>query len=820
MTKYNPKKIEAKWQKYWETHKTFLAKNGSKKPKKYILTEFPYPSGAGLHMGHLRGYVAGDATSRYYRMKGFEVLFPMGWDAFGLPAENFAIKTGVQPAVSTAANIKNAKRQMQSWGLSLDWSREVNTTDPEYYKWTQWLFLKFFEAGLAYEATGLINWCPKDKTGLANEEVINGACERCGTMVEKKELRQWYLKITAYAEKLLKGLEKDLAEWPEQVKLQQENWIGKSTGAQIDFYLNFKKNPDDNKRTGPDGKAAHIPVYTTRPDTIFGATYLVLSPEHVWVTLATDDNHDVLENKAEVKKYIESAKSKSEIERTNADKQKTGVQLKGVMAVNPATGEEIPMFVADYVLAGYGTGAIMAVPAHDERDFEFAQKFKLHIKPVVAVNAVIPEEMTEALIGDGILVNSGKYDGKRSEEVRTPMAKDFGKPKTQYKLRDWVFSRQRYWGEPIPLIHCEKCGIVPVPEKDLPVTLPKVKKYEPTGTGESPLAAVSSWVNVKCPKCKAPAKRETNTMPQWAGSSWYFLRYTDPKNKKAFAGTDALKYWMPVDTYFGGMEHTTLHLLYSRFWNLFFYDQKLVAVKEPFKKRVPHGIILAHDGEKMSKSKGNVVNPDDIIAQYGTDTLRMYEMFLGPHEAQVAWNDKGVIGVRRFLERVWMLGQSVSSKKKAVDSEQAVKALNKLIKKITEDTENFRFNTAVAGFMSFLNEIKDETLSTESFQIFLTLLYPFAPHISEELWDQLGNKKSLQLASWPDFDPAKIVESTVEVVVQVNGKVKDKVSVPRDASDAAVQNAVMASEKIKNALAGSTPKRIIVVKNKLANIVV
>jgi leucyl-tRNA synthetase len=803
MTKYNPNKIEEKWQKYWASHKTFLSSNKSKKSKKYVLTEFPYPSGEGLHMGHLRGYTAGDVTSRYLRMRGFEVMYPMGWDAFGLPAENYAIKTGVQPAISTAANIKNAKRQMQSWGMSFDWSREINTTDPEYYKWTQWLFLQFFKKGFAYEATGLINWCPKDKTGLANEEVIDGKCERCGTVVQKKELRQWYFKITAYAEKLLQGL-KSLPEWPEQVKSQQANWIGKSEGASINFQI-----VDAN---------SSVEVFTTRPDTIFGATYLVLAPEHELVVTLKDK----ISNFTEVQKYIDSVKSKSEIERTNIEKEKTGVELKGLVAVNPATQKPIPVWIADYVLAGYGTGAIMAVPAHDARDFEFAKKYKLPIIPVVASSAAVSKTLTEALPGEGMLVNSGKFDGKNSADVRLTMAKEFGKPKVQYKLRDWVFSRQRYWGEPIPLIHCEKCGVVPVPEKDLPVLLPKVKQYEPTGTGESPLAAIKSWVDVKCPKCKGKAKRETNTMPQWAGSSWYYLRYTDSQNKKAFAGKEALKFWIPIDTYFGGMEHTTLHLLYSRFWNLVFYDLKLVPTKEPYKKRVPHGIILAADGEKMSKSRGNVVNPDVIVKQHGADTLRMYEMFLGPHEAQVAWNDQGVVGVRRFLERVWVMGGEVAKQKSKniVDSEKTEKELHKLIKKVTEDIENTRFNTAISSFMSFLNEVKDEKMSKTSFVTLLQLLYPFAPHISEELFQLLGGKKSLQLENWPAFDPKKLTENSVEIIIQVNGKVRDKMSAAMNQDDGQITAQALALEKIKLAIAGMKPKRVIVVKNKLINIVI
>ncbi len=824
MSKYNHLKIESKWQKYWAIKKTFLAKDFAKRPKKFVLVEFPYPSGAGLHMGHLRPYVAADVFSRFHRLNGKEVLFPIGWDAFGLPAENYAIKMGVHPSKTTAQNIKNAKRQIQSWGLSFDWSREINTTDPEYYKWTQWIFLQFYKAGLAYEATGLINWCPKDKTGLANEEVIDGKCERCGSTVEKKNLRQWYFKITAYAQKLLDGL-KELPEWPEPVKLQQQNWIGKSVGAEIDFILDFEKNPEDNKRRGPDAKPAHLTVFTTRPDTIFGATYLVIAPEHLWIKLATDDNHDVLLNKKEVKDYAESAAKRSEIDRSSEGKEKTGVEVKGVKAINPATGQEIPIYVADYVLGHYGTGAIMAVPAHDERDLGFAKKFQLPVKQVVSKDKTVSMPFESAYTGEGFLMNSGKYNEAFSFEARPKMASEFGKPKTQYKLRDWVFSRQRYWGEPIPIIHCPDCGIVPVPEKDLPVKLPPVKKYEPTGTGESPLAAIAKWVNVKCPKCKGPAKRETNTMPQWAGSSWYWLRYTDPRNEKIFADKKKQKYWTPVDVYFGGMEHTTLHLLYSRFWNLFLYDQKLVTTKEPYKKRVPHGIILGPDGEKMSKSRGNVVNPDDVVKKFGADTLRMYELFLGPHEATVSWNDQGVVGVRRFLDRVWswISEQKAESKKFKLldlDNEKVEFAINKLIKKITEDVENFRFNTAISSFMEFYNSVKDETASLESKRKFLILLYPFAPHIVEELNFILDGKKSLQFESWPKFNPKKIQISTVEIIIQVNGKVKGKISVPAGSGENEIKNLALKIEGVAKIISGSSVKRVIFVPNRLINLVI
>jgi len=978
MNKYNPAKIESKWQKTWQSKKVFTARENLKKKKKYILVEFPYPSGAGLHMGHLRPYVAGDVYSRYLRMQGHEVMYPIGWDAFGLPAENYAIKMGVHPSITTKKNVANAKKQMLSWGLSFDWSREVNTTDPDYYKWTQWLFLQFYKKGLAYEATGMINWCPKDKTGLANEEVIDGKCERCGTEVVKKELRQWYLKITAYAEKLLEGL-KNLPEWPEAVKLQQKNWIGKSTGAEIEFEIrnpepgtrnyvllhgfhgnsegiffpwlkaelskrelkyqcpdlpnpekpteeeqvnfvlqncqfdentilfghslgavvamkvleklpvkiaglvlaggfsiaNFRDKPrpfhdtfnwkfDYKKiksKTGfvkilsdpndyavriEQGKNLHrelggvfeevpgllphytsssepailnaicpaIKIFTTRPDTIFGATYMVVAPEHPLIA----SNASRIKNYTEVQKYVEAAKKKKEMERTAEGKEKTGVELEGLKAINPATKEEIPVWVADYVLWGYGTGAIMAVPAHDQRDFEFAKKYNLPIVKVVETTEVNTEEASSEY---GVVVNSGKFDGLKSQEAVSKMAEEFGKLTVQYKLRDWVFSRQRYWGEPIPLVHCETCGTVAVPDKDLPVKLPQVAKYEPTGTGDSPLASIAKWVNVACPNCKGKARRETNTMPQWAGSSWYWLRYADPKNKKAFADKNKLKYWQPVDVYFGGMEHTTLHLLYSRFWNLFLYDQGLVTEKEPYKKRQPHGIVLAADGEKMSKSRGNVVDPQVIVKKYGADTLRMYEMFLGPHELMVSWNDQGVVGVRRFLDRVWQWTHEIAADKKTrSNSAKAEKLLHKLIKKVTEDIEGFRFNTAISAFMEFHNEIKGESVNTAFVRVFLKLLYPFASHITEELNSVLGGKKSLQAEAWPEYDKSKIIETETEIVVQVNGKVRGKVVLAVNADETQAKQKALELQAVKQVIGDSSIKRAIYVKGRLINFVV
>lgn len=764
MKKYNPQQVEKKWQDYWAANNVFVVPENFTKEKKYVLVEFPFPSGDGLHMGHLRSYTAADIVSRYYRMNDYEVMYPLGWDAFGLPAENFAIKQGKQPAETTAKNIANIKRQVERLGYSVDWSREINTTDPKYYKWTQWLFLQFYKAGLAYEATGLINWCPNDKTGLANEEVIAGHCERCGAKVEKKELRQWYLKITAYAEKLLEGL-KDLPDWPERVKLEQANWIGKSEGAEIDFAL------ADNDY--------QVKVFTTRPDTIFGATYLVVAPEHELIeTLSAQ-----IKNLDKVRAYVTEAQNKEELERVAEDKEKTGVQLQGLMAINPATNEPIPVWVADYVLSNYGTGAIMAVPGHDERDRQFAEKFDL---PIIELETFAPRDQ-------------------------------FGTPKVQYKLRDWVFSRQRYWGEPIPLVHCDACGVVPVPEDQLPIVLPEVKNYEPTGTGESPLAAIEDWVNTTCPQCNGPAKRETNTMPQWAGSSWYYLRYADPKNDQQFAEPNKLQQWLPVDIYFGGMEHTTLHLLYSRFWNIFLHDQGLVPVSEPYRQRVPHGIILAEDGTKMSKSKGNVVNPDDLLAQYGADTTRMYEMFLGPHEAPVSWSDKGIVGVARFLDRVWYW---VNKAERAdSDTPETQRALHKLIKKISEDIENYSFNTAVSAFMQFHNEIKDTPVTVEAMQTFLQLLSPFAPHLSAELYEQLGGE-NLHHQPWPKYDSAQLVSDTIKVVVQINGKVRDTIIVPASSQQDEVEKAALASEKVSTLLAGQAPQRFIYVPGKLLNIVI
>ncbi len=780
---YDPKQIEPKWQKYWEDKKLFEASDtrppAGGKPKYYALVEFPYPSGDGLHIGHARSYTALDIISRKRRMEGYEVLYPMGWDAFGLPTESYAIKTGRPPAEITKENTDNFRKQLKSLGFSFDWSREVNTTDPKYYKWTQWIFLKLLEKGLAYKAKIAINWCPNDKIGLANEEVVNGCCEKCGTPVEKKEKEQWMLAITKYADRLDKDL--DTVDFPERVKLSQRNWIGRSEGAEIEFEVKSEKSK--------------VKVFTTRPDTIFGATYMVLAPEHELVKSLMLK----VENKEEVENYIKDTKKKSEIDRTG-DKEKTGVELKGVKAINPATKEEIPIWIADYVLPHYGTGAIMAVPADDERDMEFAEKFDLPI------------------------VKNYKVAG----------FEDFGEKKTTFKLRDWVFSRQRYWGEPIPVIHCSKCGMVPVPEKDLPVLLPDVAKYEPTDTGESPLASISSFVDTKCPLCGGKAKRETDTMPNWAGSSWYFLRYTDSKNDKEFASRNKLDHWTPVDWYNGGMEHTTLHLLYSRFWNKFLFDLGLVPTSEPYLKRTSHGFILAENGEKMSKSRGNVVNPDDIVNRFGADTLRLYEMFMGPFEQAISWNEDSLVGPRRFLERVWKIKDKIQLPLKkssdvslgkhdqiSLDKVVSSPLVNKTIKKVTEDIELMGFNTAVSSLMILVNALEKQTeISQNEFEILIKLLYPFAPHITEELWNELGHQESIVFESWPDFEENQIEDEEVIIGIQVNGKLRTTFKQKTDTSEAEVRRAVLALPELAKWLGGEPPKKVIVVLGKIVNIVV
>jgi len=977
MQRYDHLKVEKKWQKYWEKNKQlFAVKDLDKKKKYYALMEFPYPSGDGLHTGHVRGYTAMDIISRKRRMEGYNVLYPIGWDAFGLPTENYAIKTGRQPALITRKNTDNFRKQFKSLGMSFDWAREVNTTDPKYYKWTQWIFLQLFKKGLAYKDKAVINWCPSCKIGLANEEVVArstgsgqaGACERCGAEVEKREKEQWMLAITKYAERLDKDL--DTVDYLPQIKLAQRNWIGKSEGAEIEFEVKEIKDK--------------IKVFTTRPDTIFGATYLVLAPEHVSVSILDDRSS----NSEEVKKYVLAAKKKTDMERTAEGKVKMGVELKGVRAINPANKEEIPVWVADYVLPHYGTGAIMAVPAHDERDYEFAKKYNLPIRYVVepkfvgtsaeagpkpnlpfvkreAVCAIVrnPKSGTYLCIswknflmhglvtggmdpgedpvetarrevreetgyknlkfvkisptlintffyhrqkkenrhahfrfaffeleneerdpisdeesnrhevlwkkkeelknfftvfegeflltllenpdyvftGEGIMANSARFDGMDSEKAKGEIIKFVGgKEKTTFKLRDWVFSRQRYWGEPIPVIHCKDCGYVPVPEKDLPVKLPAVKNYQPTDSGESPLANIKSWVNTKCPNCKGPAKRETDTMPNWAGSSWYYLRYTDPKNSKKFADPKKLKYWLGndpakggVNWYNGGMEHTTLHLLYSRFWHKFLFDQGLVPTSEPYMKRTSHGLVLAEGGEKMSKSKGNTINPDDVVRRFGADTLRLYEMFMGPFDQAIPWSEEAIVGPRRFLEKVWRAASRVSKPKNFSGftlpgvpggaytvRNSSVSQLNKLIKKVSEDIEAMKFNTAISAMMIFINEAEKAALSKSDFETFLKLLSPFAPHVAEELWSNLGHRKSIQKESWPKWDEEFIPEEELTIAVQVNGRVRGEIKIRMDGSEEAVRAAALAEPSVQKHIGAQVPKKVIYVRNKLINIVV
>jgi len=813
MSKYNHKKIEKKWQKKWEESEIYRAEDFSKKPKFYGLIEFPYPSGEGLHVGHVRSNTAMDIIARKRRAEGYNVLYPIGWDAFGLPTENYAIKTGAHPVDVTKKNTDIFRRQLKSIGFSFDWSREINTTDPKYYKWTQWIFLQLLKKGLAYKAKIPINWCLSCKIGLANEEVVDGKCERCDGDTEQIEKEQWMLAITKYADRLDKDL--DDVNFLEKIKIQQRNWIGKSDGAEIEFKINCHKS--------------RIKVFTTRPDTLFGSTYCILSPEHKLL----DEIKDKIENWGEVEKYKGKATAKTEIERTAESKEKTGVELKGVKAINPANKEEVPIFISDYVLAHYGTGAIMAVPAHDERDFEFAKKFGLPIRKVILppsvlsmvrnaedIAAGVEKELfikAECWEGEGILVNSGKFDGMKSEDAKSAITKFAGgEIKTTYKLRDWVFSRQRYWGEPIPVIYCEKCGTIPVSEDELPVKLPDVENYKPTETGESPLASIDKWVNTSCPKCGGEGKRETDTMPNWAGSSWYYLRYADPQNDKKLAAQKKLKYWTPVDWYNGGMEHTTLHLLYSRFWHKFLFDLGVVSTSEPYQKRTSHGMILAEGGVKMSKSKGNVLNPDDIVDTYGADTLRVYEMFMGPFDQSVAWSTESIIGPRRFLERVWKLKENLNSKNENSKLEQS---LHKTIKKVSEDIESFDFNTAISQMMIFVNEAEKEGLVKKQYEVLLKILAPFAPHISEELWLELGNKKSVHLEKWPKHDEKKIKEERVTIVAQVNGKMRDSFEVPVDASEKEVKEKALAREKIQKWTKEKSIKKIIVVPNKLVNIV-
>lgn len=965
MEKYNPKYIESKWQKYWEEEGLYKTSDSSKKPKFYVLDMFPYPSGAGLHVGHPKGYIATDVTARYKILKGHNVLHPMGWDAFGLPAENYAIKNKIHPKIAVSKNIAVFKKQLEKFGFTYDWSREINTTDPEYYKWTQWIFLKMFEKGLAYESEEPVNWCPKCKTVLANEDLEGGKCERCGSKIIQKKLRQWVLKMTNYADRLLYDLDDKDLDWEDMILDQQRNWIGRSEGAEIEFKI--APSPGAPRHPLPRaGEGEYIKVYTTRVDTIFGCTYCVVAPENPII----EKLKNKIANYKEVEKYIIQAQNKTELERTQLQKEKTGVELRGIKIINPFNNEELPLFVGDYVLGFYGTGAVMAVPAHDERDFEFAKKYSLPIKKVIepcfittsgpdkvrsepfverdAITAIVkhwekddfivlkwkqvdwktfitggPEngqtmeegartEINEetgyknlklikelpryhsqfyhvpkkinrfvhmrvfyfelkngdrqdiseidkkrheviwvskenvekfltaeghkfiwrilqgedaAFIENGILANSEKYSGLTSKKARQEMTKwleknKLGEKKVNYKMRDWVFSRQRYWGEPIPIIHCKKCGAVAVPEKDLPVKLPEVKNYEPTDTGESPLANVKNWVNTKCPKCGGPAKRETNTMPQWAGSCWYYLRYIDSKNKKTLVDKKAEKFWMPVDLYVGGAEHATRHLLYSRFWHKFLYDIKAVSTKEPFKKLVHVGLINAEDGRKMSKRWGNVINPDEIIKKFGADAMRIYEMFMGPFSQNIAWDTKGVVGVYRFLEKVWKIANLVRMKSELDTNKKIESLIHKTIKKVSEDIENFRFNTAISQLMIMANVLeKEKEISLTHYNLYLILLSPFAPHIAEELWNKLGHKESIFKESWPKYDPKLIKDEEIELVLQVNGKIRDKIKVSAYISEEEAKKLAQENEKVKKYTAGEEIKKVIYVKGRLINIV-
>ena len=799
---YNHKVVEKKWQKVWDDEKAFAATNDYSKPKYYALVEFPYPSGQGLHVGHPRPYTALDIVARKRRMQGYNVLYPMGWDAFGLPTENYAIKNKIHPKIVTENNVKHFKDQLHSLGYSFDWDREINTTDPKYYKWTQWIFLKLFKAGLAYKKEMPINWCTSCKVGLANEEVVNGVCERCGAPVVRKVKSEWMLKITDYADKLIEGLND--VDYIERVKVSQKNWIGRSTGAEVDFQI---KDTEDKLR-----------IYTTRCDTLFGVTYMVVSPEHPYL----DKYKDQIKNWEEIVAYREQASRKSDFERAELAKDKTGVAIDGLTAINPVNGKEVPIWVSDYVLMSYGTGAIMAVPAHDERDWEFAKKFHLPIIQVVAKNGeeVDVNEAAFTDVATGVLINSDFLNGLEVKDAKEKMIKfleekGIGQAKTNYKLRDWVFSRQRYWGEPIPIVHCDKCGYVPIDESELPLLLPEVESYMPTDNGESPLAAMTDWVNTTCPCCGGPAKRETDTMPQWAGSSWYFLRYTDPHNDKALASPEALKYWLPVDWYNGGMEHTTLHLLYSRFWHKFLYDQGVVPTPEPYQKRTSHGMILGENGEKMSKSRGNVVNPDDIVQEYGADTLRTYEMFIGAFDLAASWSEDGVKGCRRFLDRVWKL-QDLMIDEEGYSKDLETK-MHQTIKKVSNDFENLKYNTAIAAMMTLLNDFyKKGSITRGELKTLIILLNPVAPHITEEMWQIIGCEGRVYQQTWPEFDEAKTVESSVEIAVQINGKVKGTLGIQKD--DPKDQVIAKAKEVIADKLTGNIVKEIYV-PGRLVNIV-
>ncbi|MFA5830371.1 MAG: leucine--tRNA ligase [Candidatus Paceibacterota bacterium] len=846
---YDHKKIEAKWQREWEKAEIYKTKEDKDKKKCYVLDMFPYPSGEGLHVGHPKGYIATDVYSRFKKMSGFNILHPMGWDAFGLPAEQYAIKNKIHPRVAVEKNVARFKEQLSIIGLNYDWEREINTTDTKYYKWTQWIFLKLLEKGLAYESYEPINWCPSCQTGLANEDLDGSACERCGTTVEKKPMRQWVLRITDYADRLLEDL--DVLDWPDSIKELQRNWIGRSEGALIKFKVKSQKSKVTNDE---------FEVFTTRPDTLFGATYCVMAPEHALL----DEWKDSIENWDDIEEYREEMKKKTEIERTAEGKEKTGVRLAGVTAINPANQEELPVFIADYVLAQYGTGAIMAVPAHDTRDYEFAKKFGLPIREVISPRPLasylstssegetergcvkkasaensphpdLPSKEREEdgrtkiqcpYIGDGALINSGTFSGMSSPEAKKAVTEFVGgEMKTTYKLREWVFSRQRYWGEPIPIVHCERCGAVPVPEKDLPVKLPDVDSYEPSGTGESPLANIHDWVNVKCPKCRGEAKRETNTMPQWAGSSWYYLRYIDPRNQNELVSKEKEKYWSSVDMYVGGAEHATRHLIYARFWHKFLFDIGAVNYDEPFAKLQSVGLIMAEDGRKMSKRWGNVINPDDIVETYGADTLRMYEMFMGPFDQSSAWSTESIIGPRRFLEKIWRIFSKVKSKKEkeksTTENEKLEILFNQTIKRVSENIEDFKFNTAVSGMMIFLNELeKEENIERGMFEGFLKLLTPFAPHIAEELWHEAGNDTFIYNEPWPKHDDAKIIEDMMTIAVQVNGKLRATFEIEGDASEEEVKRKALEQKEMTKWVGENIPKKVIYVKNKLVSIVV
>ena len=802
MNKYNPSEIEPKWQKKWEEAGVFHASNTSDKPKYYALIEFPYPSGQGLHVGHPRPYTALDVVSRKRRMEGYNVLYPIGWDAFGLPAENYAIKNHVHPEEITKKNIARFKQQIQSLGISFDWSREISTIDPKYYKWTQWIFLQLFKNGLAYKKEMSVNWCTSCKCVLANEEVVNGVCERCGSEVIHKVKSQWMLKITAYAQRLIDDL--DLVDYPDRVKTQQKNWIGRSEGAEVDF----------NTTAGD-----KLTVYTTRPDTLYGATYMAVSPEHPFIEKWADK----LQNLDAVRAYQAEAAKKSDFERTEVAKDKTGVRLEGVEAINPLTGTTIPIFISDYVLVSYGTGAIMAVPAHDTRDWEFAKKFDLPIIEVVKGGDVQKEAFTDC--DTGIMVNSGILDGMTVEEAKVRI-KDYleetgiGHRKVNYKLRDWVFARQRYWGEPIPIVHCEKCGYVPIDESELPLVLPQVDSYEPTDNGESPLSKMTDWVNTTCPKCGGKAMRETDTMPQWAGSSWYFLRYMDPHNDESFASKEALNYWHQVDWYNGGMEHTTLHLLYSRFWHKFLYDIGQVPTAEPYAKRTSHGMILGENGEKMSKSRGNVVNPDDVVNEFGADTLRLYEMFIGDFEKAAPWSNAGIKGCRRFIERYWNL-QSILVDGEAIRPEME-NSFHKAIKKVSYDIENLKFNTANAALMALMNVIAEKgSINKAELSVFTMLLNPFAPHVTEEVWSEMKLGEGMVTEQiWPKYDESKCKDDVIEIVVQVNGKVRARLCVAADIQKDDAIALAKAEDRIAAEISGKNVVKEIYVPGKLVNIVV